>query len=102
MTDPTSLAHHAARDVWPLVLAERAALARDLEGLTDEQWVTTGRIAGLRLVATDSPFSTGTGDLVTGPTLALIMAMTGRREFCDDLTGDGAATLHERRGPSTA
>lgn len=40
--------------------------------------VAKGRIGGLRLVAQDGPFSTGSGPLVSGPTLALVMAMTGR------------------------
>ncbi|MGQ0574226.1 MAG: maleylpyruvate isomerase family mycothiol-dependent enzyme [Pseudonocardia sp.] len=60
-----------------------------------------GRIEGLRLVATDGPFATdassaGSGPLVTGTTLALIMAMTGRGVYCDDLDGDGVATLRGR------
>jgi uncharacterized protein (TIGR03083 family) len=52
------------------------------------------RIAGLQLKATDSAFATGSGPLVSGTTLALIMAMTGRKR--DDLDGDGAATLRSR------
>jgi uncharacterized protein (TIGR03083 family) len=54
--------------------------------------------AGLRLVADDGPFATGADNapLVTGPTLALVMAMAGRAAFCDDLTGPGVATLRER------
>ncbi|GAA4583257.1 maleylpyruvate isomerase family mycothiol-dependent enzyme [Planotetraspora phitsanulokensis] len=55
-----------------------------------------GRIGGLRLVATDGPFTTGTGPLVSGPTVALIMAMTGRTAYCDELQGDGVATLRHR------
>jgi uncharacterized protein (TIGR03083 family) len=52
-----------------------------------------GRIGGLRLVATDGPFTTGSGALVSGTTLALIMAMTGRTAFCDELEGDGVEAL---------
>ncbi|MFC5065345.1 maleylpyruvate isomerase family mycothiol-dependent enzyme [Actinomycetospora atypica] len=54
--------------------------------------------AGLRLEATDGPFTSGLDDapLVTGPTLALVMAMAGRGAFCDDLTGAGVATLRSR------
>ena len=54
--------------------------------------------AGLRLVADDGPFATGaeTDPLVTGPTLALVMAMAGRAAFCDDLSGPGVPTLRER------
>jgi uncharacterized protein (TIGR03083 family) len=62
-----------------------------------------GRIGGLRLVATDGPFTAGSGRLVSGSTLALMMAMTGRATFCDELDGDGVKDLRERgegRGPS--
>lgn len=57
-----------------------------------------GRIGGLRLVATDGPFTAGSGPVVSGPTLALTMAMTGRAMYCDDLDGDGVATLRARCG----
>jgi uncharacterized protein (TIGR03083 family) len=65
---------------------------------TDLVVLAKGRIGGLRLAATDGPFTTGSGALVSGGTLALIMAMTGRAAYCDDLTGDGVATLRERSG----
>jgi uncharacterized protein (TIGR03083 family) len=55
-----------------------------------------GRIAGLRLQASDGPFATGSGPLASGSTLALIMAMTGRATYCDELDGDGVATLRAR------
>jgi uncharacterized protein (TIGR03083 family) len=58
--------------------------------------LTKTRAKGLRLVATDGRFTTGSGPLVSGPTLALIMAMAGRGAYCDELQGDGAATLRER------
>jgi uncharacterized protein (TIGR03083 family) len=51
---------------------------------------------GLRLEATDGPFAAGAGPLVTGPTLALVMAMAGRATHLDDLGGPGVATLRER------
>jgi uncharacterized protein (TIGR03083 family) len=57
-----------------------------------------GRIAGLRLVATDGNFTAGSGPLVSGTTLALIMTMTGRTTYCDELDGDGVATLRSRCG----
>ncbi|MBF6182463.1 maleylpyruvate isomerase family mycothiol-dependent enzyme [Nocardia otitidiscaviarum] len=53
-------------------------------------------IKGLRLEATDGPFATGTGPLVSGTTLALTMAMAGRSGYCDDLTGPGVPTLRAR------
>jgi uncharacterized protein (TIGR03083 family) len=52
--------------------------------------------AGLRLEATDGPFTTGAGPLVSGTTLALTMAMAGRRAYADDLTGPGVPTLRDR------
>ncbi|MFD3376226.1 MULTISPECIES: maleylpyruvate isomerase family mycothiol-dependent enzyme [unclassified Streptomyces] len=57
-----------------------------------------GRIDGLRLTATDGPFTTGAGPLVSGTTLALVMAMTGRASYCDDLEGEGAELLRDRCG----
>ncbi|MBB5826172.1 maleylpyruvate isomerase family mycothiol-dependent enzyme [Micromonospora harpali] len=53
-------------------------------------------IEGLRVEATDGPFATGTGPLVSGTTLALTMAMAGRAAYCDDLTGPGVTTLRTR------
>jgi uncharacterized protein (TIGR03083 family) len=53
-------------------------------------------IRGLRLEATDGPFSTGDGLQVSGTTLALTMAMAGRSVYCDDLTGSGVPTMRAR------
>jgi hypothetical protein len=58
-----------------------------------------GRIGGLRLEATDGPFAVGSGPLVSGTTLALIMAMTGRAAYLAELHGDGVPILR-RRVPS--
>ncbi|MGN9838808.1 maleylpyruvate isomerase family mycothiol-dependent enzyme [Nonomuraea sp. H19] len=55
-----------------------------------------GRIGGLRLVAADGPFTAGSGPLVTGTTLALTMAMTGRTAYCGELDGDGVPILLDR------
>ncbi|CAL9459283.1 hypothetical protein SUDANB70_02610 [Streptomyces sp. enrichment culture] len=57
-----------------------------------------GRIGGLLLVADDGPFRTGAGPVVSGPTLALVMAMTRRAAYCDDLEGDGVELLRSRCG----
>lgn len=54
------------------------------------------RIDGLRLIATDGPFTAGSGPRVSGTTLALTMAMTGRATYCDELDGDGLAALRRR------
>ena len=57
---------------------------------------TKQRIAGLRLVATDVDWSHGAGPEVTGPALAVMAAMTGRRAGLDELAGDGLVTLRQR------
>jgi uncharacterized protein (TIGR03083 family) len=58
--------------------------------------VAKKRVADLHLVAEDGPFTAGTGPMVTGTTLALTMAMTGRAAYCDQLQGDGVTLLRER------
>jgi uncharacterized protein (TIGR03083 family) len=83
--------------------------AYPIETLTQLAWyyqgsnqvvVAKGRISGLRLVANDGPFTTGSGPLVSGTTLALTMAMTGRTTYCDELEGDGVAILRDRCAPA--
>ncbi len=59
---------------------------------------TKDRIAGLTLVASDTSWTHGSGPVVEGPLLSLLMAATGRGAFCDDLTGDGVPSLRERAG----
>jgi uncharacterized protein (TIGR03083 family) len=63
---------------------------------SDMPVLTRKRVRGLRLTATDGPFTTGVGPRVSGTTLALVMAMTGRAPYCDELDGDGVAILRER------
>ncbi len=65
---------------------------------TDLVVLAKGRLGGLRLVAEDGPFTTGSGALVSGSTLALVMATTGRTAYCDELTGEGVDLLRERCG----
>jgi uncharacterized protein (TIGR03083 family) len=52
--------------------------------------------AGLRLQATDGPFACGSGAVVRGTTLALTMAMAGRGDYCDELSGPGVQIIRER------
>jgi uncharacterized protein (TIGR03083 family) len=56
------------------------------------------RIQGLRLVATDVGWSTGSGPVVEGPGEPLLMAMAGRRGVVGGLTGPGQPVLAERIG----
>ncbi|HEY5879542.1 MAG TPA: maleylpyruvate isomerase family mycothiol-dependent enzyme, partial [Nakamurella sp.] len=91
-----------AQDIRHPLAVERAypidtltAVARYYRG-ADQVVLAKGRVADLRLVATDGPFAAGDGPLVSGPTVALVMAMTGRGAYCQDLTGDGVPVLRER------
>src|SRR5262245_52819299 len=54
------------------------------------------RIAGLTLSATDTQWSHGAGPEVSGPAIALVMAMCGRKEALDDLSGPGVDVLRQR------
>ncbi|WP_406378598.1 hypothetical protein [Streptomyces sp. NBC_01618] len=47
----------------------------------------------VRLTATDRDLAIGTGPEATGPTLSLLLAVSGRRVALDDLSGPGVATL---------
>ncbi len=53
-------------------------------------------IAGLRLRATDADVTLGDGPEVTGPLLALLLAVSGRTVALDELSGEGVETLAER------
>jgi uncharacterized protein (TIGR03083 family) len=54
------------------------------------------RIEGVTLAATDADWRHGTGPEVTGPAIALVMAMTGRPVALDDLSGPGVEVLRSR------
>jgi uncharacterized protein (TIGR03083 family) len=53
-------------------------------------------VADLQLRADDGPFATGTGPLVTGSTLALVMSMAGRVAYLAELDGPGVPALRSR------
>jgi MDMPI C-terminal domain len=54
------------------------------------------RISGVRLVATDADWSHGAGPELNGPSLSLLLAMTGRAAGLDSLTGEGVAMVRAR------
>jgi uncharacterized protein (TIGR03083 family) len=54
------------------------------------------RSAGLTLRATDTDWSAGSGPVVSGPALSLVLAITGRPAGLAELSGDGLATLRAR------
>ena len=55
-----------------------------------------GRLDGLALQASDSTWSTGTGEPVTGRGEALALSLTGRPALLDELSGSGVPTLRDR------
>lgn len=57
---------------------------------------SSGRVADLQLQADDGPFTAGSGPLVTGSTLALVMSMAGREPYLDELSGPGVQLLQAR------
>jgi uncharacterized protein (TIGR03083 family) len=81
------------RRAYPITTLTRTA---EYYGSSNLPVLTKERATGLRILATDGPFAVGSGPLVTGPTLALIMAMAGRAAYCDELDGDGAEILGSR------
>lgn len=92
---------HAADVRRPLGLAgdpanEAVVATADFLAHRDFAVPSRRRAAGLRLEATDGPFTAGTGPLVQGPTLALVMVLAGRTRFADDLSGAGAEVLLDR------
>ena len=54
------------------------------------------RSEGLHLVATDVDWEHGSGPTVSGPAIALLLAMSGRRAGLEDLTGDGVSAMTAR------
>ena len=54
------------------------------------------RVAGLTLKATDTDFSHGSGPVVEGPALSLLLATTGRDLALADLSGPGVEQLRSR------
>ncbi|WP_404289860.1 maleylpyruvate isomerase family mycothiol-dependent enzyme [Glutamicibacter arilaitensis] len=53
-------------------------------------------VTGLRLEAEDSSFSVGSGPLVSGKQLDLVMIMAGRPAYMESLRGDGVEVLAQR------
>jgi len=73
----------------------REALARVADFYAKSNLVIGGkrRIEGVTLEATDTAWSHGSGPVVSGPILDIVLATTGRRAALDRLQGDGVDTL---------
>ncbi|WP_435855517.1 hypothetical protein [Streptomyces parvus] len=50
-------------------------------------------VASVRLTATDADLSIGEGPEVAGPSLSLLLAVSGRRVALDELDGPGVGAL---------
>ena len=59
-------------------------------------FVPPGRLAGVALAAEDQDWRHGGGAVVRGPSLALAMAVLGRREAMARVSGEGVARLASR------
>jgi uncharacterized protein (TIGR03083 family) len=57
---------------------------------------------GLRMIAEDVDWSTGSGPEVRGPGEAILLAIAGRSAAVDELTGPGVATLRPRLDRASA
>lgn len=54
------------------------------------------RVAGLTLKASDTDVSIGSGSLVEGPVISLLLAASGRPTALDELSGPGVDVLRQR------
>jgi uncharacterized protein (TIGR03083 family) len=85
---PLGIAHD-----YPMAAVTRAA---DFYKRSNLLIGAKNRIAGIKLLATDTDWSTGEGPEVAGPMLSLVLAMTGRSAALEDLSGQGLDTLRGR------
>ena len=80
--------------------AERLGVVLDfalsVAGLTWTMAFSRRRSKGLRLVAPDIGWQAGSGPEVRGPGEAILMALNGRADAVQDLTGDGVPMLAGR------
>ena len=91
------------RDVWPLIFAERAALAEDVDALTDEQWSTPSLCAGLTVREVLAHLTAGASD---NPVVWFAGVLRNRFDFdanvaqrlAKRLGDDPAETLQRFRG----
>lgn len=86
---------------WPLGLPTttpepRLRVALDHLASSPRGFAPRGALTGLHLRATDLDWSSGSGDAVSGPADALLLAMTDRPAALDALTGDGVPLLRSR------
>ncbi|MBS4103557.1 maleylpyruvate isomerase family mycothiol-dependent enzyme [Tsukamurella paurometabola] len=96
-----------SRDVWPLIFAERVALAEDLAALPVEQWSTPSLCAGLTVREVLAHLTAGASD---NPVVWFAGALRNRFDFDANVAqrlakrlGDGPAdTLRQFRAVRTS
>jgi uncharacterized protein (TIGR03083 family) len=76
--------------------AGAAAAVADSYKATNLVMGSKRRIAGVKLVATDTDWTHGDGPEASGPMMALLMVVAGRKAALSDLSGEGVATLSSR------
>jgi uncharacterized protein (TIGR03083 family) len=78
----------------PLEMPTRAAVvAADRVWTSARMFHARKKLAGYRLAATDTTWSAGAGEEVSGPISALLLLLTGRAAALPRLSGPGAAAL---------
>ena len=75
---------------------DTAIVAADRVWTSDRMFHARKKLAGYRLVATDTTWSAGQGEEVTGPISALLLLLTGRPAALARLSGACPAALQER------
>lgn len=100
MTDTAVHLRDAARPLGLDVNPEPASWRPVLDFLVSKPatrgFIPRGRLDGLRLVATDQTWSSGTGQEIHGASEALAMALAGRDVVLPELSGPGVDVLARR------
>ncbi|WP_246350552.1 maleylpyruvate isomerase family mycothiol-dependent enzyme [Nocardia barduliensis] len=95
---------HGQDIALPLGIAREMPKAAAVVAI-DRIWTTGApfharkKFAGCRLVATDAEWAAGDGPIITGPVAALLLAVTGRRQGWEQITGDAATLLAKQARP---
>ena len=79
------------------IAAAVPVLLRILQEMEFERVGGKTRVDGLTLKATDIEYSVGSGPVVEGPAISLLLAASGRHSAIDELSGPGVETLRARR-----
>lgn len=92
---------HAQDIRWPLRLpgtpsVEALTPVADFFAQRNFTVASRAHVTDLQLRADDGPFVAGSGPLLAGSTLALVMSMAGRETYLEQLSGPGVPILRSR------